>query len=82
MKDKRTTSKILLFASCVYSFILVLFVVLAWVIWDRTDAAGLAGVVISPAVTAIGFYSWKAKAENMIKLQKDGLKISMEDLEE
>lgn len=80
--DKRmTTSKVLLLAACIYSFILLFLVVLSWVIWDKSDAAGLAGVVISPAVTAIGFYSWKAKAENLIKLQKAGLKMTMEDID-
>lgn len=83
MKGKKhTTSKILLLAACIYSFVLLFFVVLAWVIWDRTDAAGLAGVVVSPAVTAIAFYSWKAKAENVLKLQKMGLKIDLEDIDD
>lgn len=82
MKGKRTTSKWLLLGACLYSFILLFFIVLAWIIWDRADAAGLAGVVIAPAVTAIGFYSWKAKAENVLKLQKQGLKITMEDIDD
>lgn len=83
MKYKRsTTSKRLLLFVCLYSFILLLGVVAAWVVFDRSDAAGLAGVVISPAVTAIGFYSWKAKAENVLKLQKQGLKITMEDIDD
>ena len=82
MDKQRETSKILLFFSCVFSFALLFAVVLAWIILDRTDAAGLAGVVVSPAVTSIGFYSWKAKAENVLKLQKHGLKITMEDIED
>ena len=65
---KLSTSKLLLFIVCVVSFVLLTVVVLAWVIWDKTDATGLAGVVISPSVAVIGFYTWKAKAENMIKL--------------
>jgi len=83
LKDnKRNTSKLLLLCSCVFSFLLLIAVVVAWIAWDRSDAAGLAGVVAAPAVTAIGFYSWKAKAENVLKLQKKGLKITMEDVEE
>lgn len=82
MRYKRnTTSKNLLLFSCLYSFFLLFVVVLAWIMWDRADAAGLAAVVISPAATAIGFYYWKAKAENVLKLQKKGLKITMEDIE-
>lgn len=82
MKDKRTTSKWLLLGACLFSFTLLLCIVLAWIVWDRSDAAGLAGIVISPAVAAIGFYSWKAKAENVLKLQKQGLKITMEDADD
>lgn len=77
---KRETSKTMLMWACVYSFVLVFVVVLAWAIWDRADAAGLAGVVISPAITAIGFYTWKAKTENAVKLKKSGINITMEDI--
>lgn len=79
MKDKTTSKRLLLYV-CLFCFTLLIFIVAAWIIWDRSDAAGLAGVVISPAVTAIGFYCWKAKAENVLKLQKQGLKITMEDV--
>lgn len=65
---KITTSKKLLAIVCTISFVMTFIVVIAWAILDRQDAAGLAGVVIAPAVTVIGLYIWKAKAENMIKL--------------
>ena len=45
-------------------------VILAWVIWDRSDAAGLAAAIATIASIVIGFYEWKAKAENLSKYGK------------
>ncbi len=70
MNKKFETSKILLLTVCIISFLLVCFVMYGWFVEDRTDATGLAGIVIAPAVTVIGFYSWKAKAENSIKIRE------------
>lgn len=70
MKKKVETSKILLLIVCTISLILVGLVMYGWLVNDRADATGLAGVVIAPAVTVIGFYSWKAKNENLIKIRE------------
>lgn len=70
MRRRRETSKVVLAVVLVVCFAMVGVVLFGWLIWDRTDAAGLAGVILTPAATALGFYSWKAKAENQIKLQK------------
>jgi hypothetical protein len=70
MRRRRETSKVVLAVVLVVCFAMVGVVLFGWLIWDRTDAAGLAGVILTPAATALGFYSWKAKAENEIKLQK------------
>lgn len=54
--------------------------------WYTGDAQGL--VYLIPAVygalgTATGFYYWKAKKENMIKLMKaEGLKIEKSDIQD
>lgn len=70
MKRKRETSKVVLTVVLVVCFIFTGIIIYGWLLWDRADAAGLAGVILAPAATALGFYSWKAKAENEIKLQK------------
>ena len=66
---KITTTKIILFSTLIFCAILELVIIAAWVLWDRTDAAGLAGVVAAPAAVVIGFYEWKAKCENLSKYQ-------------
>ena len=70
MRKRRETSKVVLAAVLVVCFAMTGVVLFGWLKYDRTDAAGLAGVILAPAATAIGFYAWKAKAENEIKLQK------------
>jgi hypothetical protein len=61
-------------------FVFTGIIIYGWLVLDRTDAAGLAGVILTPAATALGFYSWKAKAENEIKLQKRyGIKKELEE---
>ena len=70
MRKRRETSKVVLAAVLVVCFAMTGIVLFGWLKYDRTDAAGLAGVILAPAATAIGFYAWKAKAENEIKLQK------------
>ena len=78
---KLCTTKRVLYATLVICGIFIAVIIAAWVIWDRTDATGLAGVVAAPAATAIGFYCWKAKAENLAKYgQQD--KITMDEMED
>lgn len=72
MNKKLTTTKLVLFATLIFCAILELAIVIAWIAGDKCDAAGLAGVVAAPASVVIGFYEWKAKAEN---LSKYGCKI-------
>lgn len=38
---------------------------------DYTQYSTLAVLVGAPTAAAIGFYSWKAKAENVIKIKKE-----------
>lgn len=78
---KLTTTKRILYGTLIVCGIFIAIIIAAWVIWDRTDAAGLAGVIAAPAAVVIGFYEWKAKAENMAKYgQKE--KIIMNETED
>lgn len=69
MRRKIETSKIVLAVVLVVCFIFTGIIIYGWLVYERQDAAGLAGVILTPAATALGFYSWKAKAENEIKLR-------------
>ena len=80
MKSISTTKRVL-YSTLIVCGIYLAIIIAAWVIWDRTDAAGLAGVVAAPAATAIGFYCWKAKAENLNKY-KQGEKIIFDETED
>lgn len=78
---KLTTTKRILYGTLIVCGIFIAIIIAAWVILDRTDAAGLAGVIAAPAAVVIGFYEWKAKAENMAKYgQKE--KITMNETED
>jgi len=80
MRRRRETSKVVLAAVLIVCFVFTGIIIYGWLVLDRTDAAGLAGVILTPAATALGFYSWKAKAENEIKLQKRyGIKKELEE---
>ena len=80
MRKRRETSKVVLAAVLVVCFAMTGVVLFGWLKYDRTDATGLAGVILAPAATALGFYSWKAKAENQIKLKKRyGIKKELEE---
>ena len=67
MKNISTTKKVL-YGTLIVCGIFLAIIIAAWAIFDRSDAAGLAGVIAAPAAVVIGFYEWKAKAENLAKL--------------
>lgn len=69
-RESATTSKIVLFATLIVWAIWITAIIVIWAIWDRSDAAGLAGAVTVVAAVVIGFYEWKAKAENLAKYGK------------
>ena len=55
--------------------------VLMWRTGDTTGLAYLIPACFGESATATGFYSWKARKENEIKLMKaEWLKISKEDI--
>lgn len=78
---KLTTSKRILYGTLIVCAIYIAVIIVIWAIWNREDAAGLAGVIAAPAATVIGFYSWKARAENLHKYGQ-GDKITMSGSEE
>ena len=66
MKKLCTTKKVL-FGTLIVCGILLVTIVVTWILLDRSDAAGLAGVVTGLAGIVVGFYEWKARAENLAK---------------
>ena len=78
-RRRLTTTKRILYGTLIVCAIYMAVIIAAWVILDRTDATGLAAVVAGPAAVIIGFYEWKAKAENLIKM---GLKDKINTDEE
>ena len=66
MKKLSTTKKVL-FGTLIVCGILLVTIVVAWILLARSDAAGLAGVVTGLARIVVGFYEWKARAENLAK---------------
>lgn len=67
-----TTSHKVLWAVVITYFIGVALGVYA-IIKDQTNVGMVLGYIGGVAVVGIGFYSWKAKAENIIKLSKKQL---------
>lgn len=62
-------SKIILFAVlCTYFVGLYVGVKIVYI--DVTQLGVLLTYIGAPTATAIGFYSWKAKAENVVKIKK------------
>lgn len=78
-KKKLETSKVVLVTVLCVCCAFEIAILLGWLVWDRTDAAGLAGVFITPAVAVISWYTWKAKCEN---IQKYGYKARPDDEED
>ena len=66
MKKLCATKKVL-FGTLIVCGILLVAIVVAWIVLDRSDAAGMAGVVTGLAGIVVGFYEWKARAENLAK---------------
>lgn len=76
-REPATTSKIVLFATLIVWAIWITAIIAVWAIFDRSDAAGLAGAITVVAAVVIGFYEWKAKAENLAKYgNKDNITMN------
>lgn len=53
-------------------------VALMWKYGDLSPLIAIWGGLIAETATATGFYYWKAKAENIEKIKKNGIDISIE----
>jgi hypothetical protein len=67
------------FSKLVLGFVMLLYFVTVGVgiklsLIDYTQYSTLAMLVGAPTATAIGFYAWKAKAENTLKIKKENPK--------
>jgi hypothetical protein len=70
-KKRRETSKIVVAILLLFAFGITVYSCV--LMWHTEDTSGLAYLIPSTfglAATAVGFYFWKAKAENLIKLAK------------
>jgi len=65
-KKRFETSKVVLCCVLCACFLMALAILTGWFM-GREDAAGLLAAVFTPGAISIGFYSWKAKAENVLK---------------
>lgn len=52
-----------------YVVVVAVGIVLSFI--DYTQYSTLAMLVGAPTATAIGFYAWKAKAENVVKIKRE-----------
>lgn len=81
-KGKKETSKVILFSVLSISLIFLVAVIIAWIIYDRSEAAAMAAIFMAPALVAYTCYTNKAKAENLLKIRKNVLRESKEFLSE
>ena len=55
----------------IFAYFIVVGVGIKLSLIDYTQYSTLAMLVGAPTATAIGFYAWKAKAENIVKIKKE-----------
>ena len=69
-KEKKfSASKVILGVVLFVCFVFASIIIYGWLILQRQDAPLMLSAVLTPAATSIGFYLWKSKVENMIKLK-------------
>jgi hypothetical protein len=75
-------SKKVLYAAAIMTFLIVIFTM--YMIWATKDLSPLQYLIpaaFAESATGTGFYYWKAKAENKLKLEKEyGIKPKSEDV--
>ena len=78
MRRRRETSKVVLAVVLVVCFVFTGIIIYGWLVLIVPTPQFQGN--LAPAATAIGFYAWKAKAENQIKLKKRyGIKKELEE---
>ena len=70
MNKMEFSKKIIIFTSIFTIFVTVFSIVLMWKTNDTSGLAYLIPSVFAELATATGFYYWKARTENKIKLLK------------
>ena len=85
MRKEKTKEE---FSKKIFNMVITIFIiVIAYsmaLMWKTESTDGLMYLIPSVsglAATCVGFYFWKAKMENMIKLSKDN-KISMDEVKD
>ena len=72
MKKKFEFSKIIfVYIAIMFTIVIIFTMVLMWVTQDTSAVAYLIPAVGGLMATTVGFYSWKAKAENVLKIQQN-----------
>lgn len=76
MSRRKKKKKSFEFSKLVLLVVMILYLIAAGVgialsFIDYTQYSTLAMLVGAPTATAIGFYAWKAKAENVIKIKNE-----------
>ena len=71
MKKKFEFSKIIfVYIAIMFTIVIIFTMILMWVTKDTSAVAYLIPAVGGLMATTVGFYSWKAKAENVLKIQQ------------
>lgn len=72
MKKKLEFSKIIfVYIAVMFTIVMVFTMVLMWYTKDTGAVAYLIPAVGGLMATTVGFYSWKAKAENLLKIKQE-----------
>lgn len=80
MRKKKTESSKKFVGILITLFVAVIVYSMA-LMWETKDTSGLSYLIPSVGglvATAVGFYFWKAKAENLVKIRKSMIKMEME----
>ncbi len=82
MKKKFEFSKVIfIYIAIMFSIVIIFTMVLMWVTKDTTAVAYLIPAVGGLMATTVGFYSWKTKAENILKIKQNTVNnIDAEDI--
>ena len=67
---KIETSKKVLGGTLIFCGVAAIVVLYGW-LNGAEDATGMLGVIAGTGGIALGFYNWKARAENLIKLSRE-----------
>ncbi len=82
MKKKFEFSKVIfVYIAVMFTIVIIFTMVLMWYTQDTQAVAYLIPAVGGLMATTVGFYSWKAKAENILKIKQTN-EIASDDINE